>query len=249
MYNTQKKGTNVLCAFNDRFLESYVVYLAQIIHQCTKGHRFRLQAFSSHYAEVEFSIIRRLCGYDQSINNVRRVLKNFFINQYVKSKLGDDSETYRISGQKGNRVYIENQLSQEQILQMEKLSDITIEIMQKQNIKDVHNKFQKLESFWSQIQDKLSGELSMQEHKQRKYIESMTVREGQHGQCRNRQIPLSCSTEIVNNILVAIQKRNQKRIDKKNQKKNIKQSRNVVKKRKIEKVVVKRRERKKSKGK
>ncbi|CAL6080860.1 Hypothetical_protein [Hexamita inflata] len=93
---------------------------------------------------------------------------------------------------------------------MEDLSEITIQIMQKDNVKDIHKKFALIQQFWDSIKNNMTNEKSLiEEPQQRINIEAMIVRESQHGK-RNNRYQIQCDTIIMNNLLVTIEKRKKK---------------------------------------
>ncbi|CAL5996959.1 Conserved_hypothetical protein [Hexamita inflata] len=148
----RSENTNVMCCFNSLFLGHYLVYLAQVISMFTQDHQFKLAAYTSIYCENFFSRIRGLCKNNHNVQNFERV----FRAELLEEQLGQETGCYverksRLGSKTTNRVHIKKLLEEDEVKQLDKLSELIIEIVYNDEIPELDQKFSQIQDFWDSV--------------------------------------------------------------------------------------------------
>ncbi|CAL5978956.1 Conserved_hypothetical protein [Hexamita inflata] len=162
--NCKSKDATVITSFSQQFLSHYIVFLAQILQQCTPGHFFRGSVYSSHFCEIYFSFCRRLSHNQNDLDTYIRVQKNLLLERRLMNELKPQSDTKRVQDHHTNRINIVNQISQDRLKEIEKLSRIVAKALQGSTLKDV-SEIGQIYEFWENFQKSVTEEFSMKQTK------------------------------------------------------------------------------------
>ncbi|CAL6029453.1 Hypothetical_protein [Hexamita inflata] len=118
-----------------------------------------------HFVEIMWSQIRALCFYTQNLANFTRVYQNMQLEQILASDTRCQMETNRVQTKHTNRVKITSQLEEEEIDRLYKLSEVVFEIMTKDNIENLDDKFKQVFEFWMEIKGSITTEWAVKKSK------------------------------------------------------------------------------------
>ncbi|CAL5995236.1 Hypothetical_protein [Hexamita inflata] len=147
---------DIRMALNTAFLEHYVVYLTTLLKEFTDKHSFRMISQSSHPNELHFSAIRLNSNFNSTPDKFKEVSQRLQLQVILADELGLTISTKRLGIKHTNRIFIDQQLTDNEIKDLVKLADVVFKFM---NGNEVDTEaFDQIYDFWFTIQAGIQNE-------------------------------------------------------------------------------------------
>ncbi|CAL5978740.1 Hypothetical_protein [Hexamita inflata] len=155
----------VRVAFNNGWLEHYLIYLANTLRECTENHVFRQISLSSHPNELYFSKIHLYNCNDNTPQNFKHVSQTLQLQQHLCNNLGYEVKTNRVGTHHTQRCNVTRQLNETEINEMNELANVIFKYMNGDQLDS--EIFSKISDFWREVKSGISKEWQQDKLKNR----------------------------------------------------------------------------------